>query len=218
MNKQLIAVIVIILGVIGTVFWLKNKPKDELYTVMKVPEFSMTNQNNQTITNRDMLGKVYVVEFFFTSCPTICPVMSHNLRSIEDKINDANLGFISVTIDPKRDTPARLLEYAKQIGVKSPNWHYLTSNRENIEQLSDKFNIYVGKDETTAEGLNHSGKLALVDKQGNIRSRYDKMGVPMLFYSGLNYKDPEGKEPSLGGKYHPEIEFLKEDIKKLLAE
>jgi len=58
----------------------------------------------------------------------------------------------------------------------------------------------------------------LVDKQGNIRSRYDKMGVPMLFYSGLNYKDPEGKEPSLGGKYHPEIEFLKEDIKKLLAE
>ncbi len=218
MNKQLIAVIVIILGVVGTVLWLKNKPQNELYSVMKVPEFSMTNQNNQTITNRDMLGKVYVVEFFFTSCPTICPVMSNNLRSVEDEINDANLGFISVTIDPKRDTPARLLEYAKQIGVKSPNWHHLTSDRETIEQLSDKFNIYVGKDETTAEGLNHSGKLALVDKQGNIRSRYDKMGVPILFYSGLNYKDPEGKDPSLAGKYHPEIEFLKEDIKKLLAE
>ena len=84
MNKQLIAVVVIILGVIGTVFWLKNKPKDELYTVMKVPEFSMTNQNNQTITNRDMLGKVYIVEFFFTSCPTICPVMSQN-SSHKDK-------------------------------------------------------------------------------------------------------------------------------------
>ena len=141
MNKQLIAVIVIILGVVGTVLWLKNKPQNELYSVMKVPEFSMTNQNNQTITNRDMLGKVYVVEFFFTSCPTICPVMSNNLRSVEDEINDANLGFISVTIDPKRDTPARLLEYAKQIGVKSPNWHHLTSDRETIEQLSDKFNI-----------------------------------------------------------------------------
>ncbi|MGU9937215.1 SCO family protein [Empedobacter brevis] len=218
MNKQLIAVIVIILGVIGSVFWLKNRPKDELYKVMKVPEFSMTNQHNQTITDRDMLGKVYVVEFFFTSCPTICPVMSHNLRSVEDEINDPNLGFISVTIDPKRDTPDRLLEYSKQIGVKTPNWHYLTANRKTIEQLSDKFNIYVGKDETTAEGLNHSGKLALVDKQGNIRSRYTTSGVPLLFYSGLNYKDPQGKEPSLSGAYHPEIEFLKEDIKKLLAE
>lgn len=218
MNKQLIVTVIIILGVIGTVFWLKNKPKDKLYNVMKVPEFSMINQHNQTITDRDMLGKVYVVEFFFTSCPTICPVMSNNLRSIEDDINDSNLGFISITIDPKRDTPARLLEYSKQIGVKSPNWFYLTADREKIEQLSDKFNIYVGKDETTAEGLNHSGKLALIDKQGNIRSRYSKSGVPILFYSGLNYKDSEGKEPSLGGKYHPEIDYLKEDIKRLLAE
>lgn len=218
MNKQLIAVIVIILVVIGTVFWLKNKPKDNLYTVIKVPEFEMIDQHNQTITNRDMLGKVYVVEFFFTSCPTICPVMNQNLRWIEDQINDQNLGFISVTIDPKRDTPARLLEHAQQIGVKSPNWHFLTSDRESIEKLSEQFNIYVGKDESTAEGLNHSGKLALVDKQGNIRSRYDKMGVPLLFYSGLNYKDAEGKEPSLGGKFHPEIELLKEDIQKLLAE
>jgi protein SCO1 len=218
MSKQLIAAIVIIIGVIGTVFWLKNKPKDELYTVMKAPSFSMTNQNNQMISDRDMLGKVYVVEFFFTSCPTICPVMSHNLRNIEDEIKNPNLGFISVTIDPKRDTPARLLEYANQIGVKSPNWHHLTASRDEIEKLADQFNIYVGKDETTAEGLNHSGKLALVDKQGNIRSRYDKMGVPILFYSGLNYKDPEGQVTALNGQYHPEIEFLKEDIKKLLAE
>ena len=106
MNKQLITIVVIILGVIGTVFWLKNKPKDELYTVMKVPEFEMINQHNQTITNRDMLGKVYVVEFFFTSCPTICPVMNQNLRWIEDQVNHQNLGFISITIDQKRDTPA----------------------------------------------------------------------------------------------------------------
>ncbi|WP_313376531.1 SCO family protein [Chishuiella sp.] len=218
MNKQLVTIVIIILGVIGSVFWLKNKPKDKLYTVMKVPEFSMTDQNNQTITNRDMLGKVYVVEFFFTSCPTICPIMSNNLRNVEDEINNPNLGFISVTIDPKRDTPERLLDYAKRIGVKSVNWHYLTSDRETIQNLADQFNIYVGKDETTAEGLNHSGKLALVDKQGNIRSRYNEAGVPILFYSGLNYKDTNGKTPSLSGKYHPEIEYLKEDIKKLLAE
>lgn len=218
MNKQLVTIVIIILGVIGSVFWLKNKPKDKLYTVMKVPEFSMTDQNNQTITNRDMLGKVYVVEFFFTSCPTICPIMSNNLRNVEDEINNPNLGFISVTIDPKRDTPERLLDYAKRIGVKSVNWHYLTSDRETIQNLADQFNIYVGKDETTAEGLNHSGKLALVDKQGNIRSRYNEAGIPILFYSGLNYKDPNGKTPSLSGKYHPEIEYLKEDIKKLLTE
>lgn len=218
MNKQLVIIVIIILGVIGSIFWLKNKPKDKLYTVMKVPEFSMTDQNNQTITNKDMLGKVYVVEFFFTSCPTICPIMSNNLRNVEDEINNPNLGFISVTIDPKRDTPERLLDYAKRIGVKSVNWHYLTSDRETIQNLADQFNIYVGKDETTAEGLNHSGKLALVDKQGNIRSRYNETGIPILFYSGLNYKDANGKTPSLSGKYHPEIEYLKEDIKKLLTE
>ncbi|WP_395093281.1 SCO family protein [Vaginella massiliensis] len=199
------------------VVWYKFSKKDELFTVMEVPEFSLTDQNGKTITRNSMLGKVYVVEFFFTSCPTICPVMSMNLRSIEDEIQHPDFGILSITIDPKRDTPQRLAEYARKIGVKSKNWHHLTGDRADIQTLSKEFNIYV-EDVSQATGLDHSGKFALVDKNGKIRSRYLPNGLPMLYYSGLNYLDPEGKKPSLQGEYHPEVELLIEDIRKLLNE
>ncbi len=218
MTKKVVAVAVIVIAVCGFVFWQKGKQKEELFKVMKVPEFSFVNQNGKVITPKSMLGKVYVVEFFFASCPTICPVMNRNLREIEDELNNPDFGAISITIDPKRDTPERLKLHADQLGVKSANWHFLTGDRDEIVQLSQRFNIYVGEDETTAEGLNHSGKFALVDKEGNIRSRYYSNGMPIMFYSGLNYKDPEGKEMALDGTYHPEIEWLKEDMRKLLAE
>lgn len=187
-----------------------------LYTVMKVPDFELTDQNNKKITNKDMLGKVYLVEFFFSKCPTICPVMNTNMRAIEDEINNPNFGIISISIDPENDTPQTLKEHAERIGVKSPNWHFLTGNRDYIGKLADQFNIYVGDKEDESESLNHSGMIALVDKEGNVRCRYNKENMPILYYSGLNYEDPEGRVPKLNGKYHPEREILTEDIKKLL--
>lgn len=190
--------------------------KKNLYTVMKVPDFQLTDQNNKTITNRDMLGKVYLVEFFFSKCPTICPVMNTNMRAIEDEINSPDFGIISISIDPENDTPELLKKHAQRIGVKSPNWHFLTGNRDYIGKLADQFNIYVGDKEDESESLNHSGMIALVDKEGNIRCRYNKDHMPILYYSGLNYGDPEGKTPQLTGKYHPDREILIEDIRKLL--
>src|SRR5690606_26042689 len=74
--------------------------KKSLYTVMKVPDFELTDQNNQKITNKNMLGKVYLVEFFYSTCPTICPVMNSNMRTIEKEINDPNFGIVSISIDP----------------------------------------------------------------------------------------------------------------------
>lgn len=218
MTKKAITILTIVGLVCGFVFWQKSKQKTELFKVMQVPEFQLINQEGKTITSKDMLGKVYVVEFFFASCPTICPVMNRNLREVEQAINHPDFGVISITIDPKRDTPQRLKQHAEQLGVQSPNWHFLTGDRQKIVQLSELFNIYVGQDESTAEGLNHSGKFALVDKQGNIRSRYQANGMPIMYYSGLNYKDEQGKETALDGKFHPEIEWLKEDMKILLAE
>ncbi len=190
--------------------------KKNLYTVMKVPDFQLTDQNNKKITNRDMLGKVYLVEFFFSRCPTICPVMNTNMRAIEDEINDPDFGIVSISIDPENDTPELLKEHAQRIGVKSPNWHFLTGNRDYIGKLADQFNIYVGDKEDESESLNHSGMIALVDKEGNIRCRYNRDNMPILYYSGLNYEDPEGKIPELTGKYHPDREILIEDIRKLL--
>jgi len=190
--------------------------KRNLYTVMKVPDFELTDQNNKKITNKDMLGKVYLVEFFFSRCPTICPVMNSNMRAIEDEINNPEFGIISISIDPENDTPELLKQHAKTIGVKSPNWHFLTGNRDYIGKVADQFDIYVGDKEDEGENLNHSGMIALVDKKGNIRCRYNKDNMPILYYSGLNYEDAEGKVPKLTGKYHPDRELLIEDIKKLL--
>ncbi|MDC8106371.1 SCO family protein [Chryseobacterium sp. B21-037] len=203
---------VIFLGVgFGMSYFKKN-----LYTVMKVPDFELTDQNNKKITNRDMLGKVYLVEFFFSKCPTICPVMNSNMKVIEEEINNPGFGIISISIDPLNDTPETLKQHANRIGAKSPNWHFLTGDRTYIGNLADQFNIYVGDKEDEGESLNHSGMIALVDQEGNIRCRYNKDNMPILYYSGLNYKDPEGKETQLTGKYHPDRERLIEDIKKLL--
>ncbi|SIQ03738.1 protein SCO1/2 [Chryseobacterium sp. RU37D] len=190
--------------------------KKNLYTVMKVPDFQLIDQNNKKITNKDMLGKVYLVEFFFSRCPTICPVMNSNMKAIEDKINNPDFGIISISIDPENDTPERLKEHAKRIGVKSPNWHFLTGDRDYIGSVADQFNIYIGDNEDDGENLSHSGMIALVDKDGNIRCRYNKDNTPILYYSGLNYEDQEGKTPLLTGEYHPDREILIEDIEKLL--
>lgn len=190
--------------------------RNNLYTVMKVPDFELTDQNNKKITNKDMLGKVYVVEFFYSRCPTICPVMNSNMRAIEDKVNSPDFGIISISIDPDNDTPEILKQHAKSVGAKSPNWHFLTGDRTYIGNLADQFNIYVGDEEDEGESLNHSGMIALVDKEGNVRCRYNKDNMPILYYSGLNYEDPEGKTPQLTGKYHLDREILIEDIKKLL--
>ena len=214
-KKIIIPVVIIALLFLGIGFGMSYF-KNNLFTVMKVPDFELTNQNNKKITNKDMLGKVYLVEFFFSTCPTICPVMNTNMRAIEDEINDPNFGIISISIDPQNDTPEILKQHAQRIGVKSPNWHFLTGNRAYIGKLADEFDIYVGNQEDESENLNHSGMIALVDKEGNIRCRFDANNKPILYYSGLNYEDKEGTNPKLNGKYHPDREYLIEDIKKLL--
>jgi len=192
--------------------------KKSLFTVMKVPDFELTDQNRKKISNKDMLGKVYLVEFFFSKCPTICPVMNSNMKYIEETINDKNFGIISISIDPTNDTTEVLKNHARMLGTKSPNWHFLTGNRDYIDNLADQFNIYVGDKEDQSESLNHSGMIALVDQEGNLRSRFDENNSPILYYSGLNYEDPEGKTTSLAGKYHPDREKLIEDIRKLLQQ
>lgn len=218
MKKQLWTGIILTIIIVGAFLVYRNLNRDKLFTVMQVPDFELINQNEETITHQNMLGKVYVVEFFFTNCPTICPIMNQNLKEVEQKINHPDFGVVSISIDPKRDTPEKLKIHKNKLQIKNPNWHFLTGNRKYIYELSKKFNIYVGEDESSAEGLNHSGKFALVDKKGNIRSRFDERGLPILYYSGLNYSDKNGKNQSLTGTFHPEIEWLKEDIIKLLEE
>lgn len=214
-SKVIIPLVILALLFLGIGFGMSYFKKN-LYTVMKVPDFKLTDQNNRKITNKDMLGKVYLVEFFFSKCPTICPVMNSNMKTIEKEISNADFGIVSISIDPENDTPEVLKIHANSIGVKSKNWYFLTGDRDYIGRLADQFNIYVGDKDDESESLNHSGMIALVDKEGNIRCRYNKNNMPILYYSGLNFEDPEGKTPKLVGKFHPERELLIEDIRKLL--
>jgi protein SCO1/2 len=182
----------------------------------KVPAFSFTNQDGKIITNNDYLGKVYVVEFFYTTCPTICPRMNKNLVQIQNSfIGLDDFGVASFTINPNHDTVEVLKNYATKYEITNSNWHLMTGNEEAIYKLSNEgFNIYAGKNENVEGGFEHSGNFALIDKNGFIRSRKDDFGNPKIFYKGI-VSEEEGFDDD-GEKQ--EITMLKEDIKKLLSE
>ena len=181
----------------------------------KVPDFSFTDQNGKTITNKDYLGKVYVVEFFFTTCPSICPKMNKNLVDIQDAFKgNTEFGVASFSINPEHDTTEVLKEYESQHGITNPNWHLLTGKKEDIYKLSNEgFNLYTAQDDDVEGGFEHSGNFALIDKNGFIRSRVLN-GNPVIYYNGIiseaEKTDEDGQEE--------QISMLKEDIKKLLNE
>ena len=158
-----------------------------LVKIGPAPKFELVNQDNKTISNADYKGKVYVLEFFFTTCPSICPKMNQNMLILEKKFfGNPNFGIVSITIDPKRDTPEVLKSHAELLGVKSSNWHFLTGDRQEIFDLANKgFNLYAGENSKVNGGFEHSGMFALIDKNGNIRCRKDDFGNPILYYDGL---------------------------------
>lgn len=194
--------------------------KSDLRIIADVPSFSLVNQHNQIITDQSLLGKVYVLEFFFSTCPTICPIMNRNMSDIEKKFSkEKDFGIVSITINPKYDTPEVLKNHAEHLGVTSKNWHFLTSDsQETIHNLARKFNIYVGENVNAPGGFEHSGLFALIDKNGKIRCRNDKFGNPILYYSALNFLDEEGFEEDPNGEFRPGVDAIIEDIEKLLTE
>ena len=206
-NKSYIGIsfIVLIFGIWAVPKIIAKFQKSDLVEIGPVPAFKLTNQDNKTISDKDYLGKVYVVEFFFSTCPTICPKMNESMLQLQNEFyGNPNFGIASITIDPAKDTPQILKEHANLLGVKHYNWHFLTGDKEYIYSLANKgFNLYAGENNKVAGGFEHSGLFALVDKDGKIRCRKDAQGNPILYYDGL---DPVG------------VEAIKEDIKKLLEE
>lgn len=164
--------------------------EDQLIKIGPAPKFELINQDNQKITNESYKGKVYVLEFFFSTCPTICPKMNQSMLLIEKKFfGNPNFGIVSITIDPEHDTPQVLKDHAKLLGVKSSNWNFLTGDKAYIFNLANKgFNLYAGENKKVVGGFEHSGLFALIDKNGNIRCRNDDFGNPILYYDGLDKK------------------------------
>lgn len=176
----------------------------------KVPDFTFLNQDSLIISNEDYSKKVYVAEFFFTSCPSICPIMNKNMKRVEERFGDRiDFGIASFTIDPERDTPSVLKSYAEDYGVFSQNWHFLTGEKEALYTLANKgFNIFAEVNPKVAGGFEHQGYFALIDKNGFIRSRSDQFGNPIVYYMGIDQEEVDVQE----------VDLLMEDIEKLLKE
>ncbi|MDP5044403.1 MAG: SCO family protein [Leeuwenhoekiella sp.] len=180
----------------------------------KVPHFEFVNQNGDTITEDSYKGKVFLVEFFFTRCPTICIPMNKNLVLIQDEFkDDANFGIASFSIDPEYDQPQILKEYADQYGVTDPDWNLMTGEREKIYELANVgFNLLAQENPEIDGNFQHSGLFALVDQNGFIRSRQDDFGNPLIYYRGFI---PQGT-PETDDEETSQTDILIEDIHKLL--
>ena len=150
-----------------------GKQGDTLYH--KIPDFKFLNQDSLWISEKDMAGKIYVADFFFTTCPTICPTMKTQLLRIYDKFaEDDRVRILSHTIDPEYDGVRVLKEYAKKLNITSPRWNLLTGKKSDIYRLGEKsYMVTAQEDANEVGGFVHSGAFILVDQNRHIRGIYD---------------------------------------------
>ncbi|WP_347173357.1 SCO family protein [Polaribacter uvawellassae] len=205
-----ISFVILLFGIYVVPKVVKKFQKSDLVTFNKVPEFEFINQKGNTITNKNFEGKVFVVEFFFTTCPSICPIMNQKMIDVQNEFyGNPNFGIASFSITPDIDTPEVLSQYRKEHNITSTNWQMLTGkSQEYVYDLSNKgFKLYAGNGDGEHGGFEHSGLFALIDKEGNIRSRRDAHGNPIMYYRALEENG-----------FADQITELKEDIKILLNE
>jgi protein SCO1 len=140
-----------------------------------IGSFRFINQDSVVVTETTVNDKIYIADFFFTSCRTICPVMKTQLLRVYEKIkNDSDVLILSHTIDPEYDTVALLKDYAERLDVSSKNWHFLTGNKDQVYDIAEKKYFTTAlRDETEPDGFIHSGAFLLIDKKQRIRGKYD---------------------------------------------
>ncbi|MDG1331667.1 MAG: SCO family protein [Crocinitomicaceae bacterium] len=159
-----------------------------------IPDFSYVNQDSTVVTSKSMKGKVWVADFFFSTCPTICPTMTTQMKRLHAMTKDLedDLQFISFSINPRYDQPTILRRYIKHHGIEANNWQFLTGDEEATHELGvNSFLVHVASDENAEGGYAHSPAFTLVDKEGVVR------GV----YIGTDTKD---------------VDRLEKDLRKLL--
>jgi protein SCO1/2 len=138
-----------------------------------IPAFNTVNQYGDSITNKNLDGNIYVADFFFTTCPSICPIMHRNMRNIYQQFKaDKDFKIISYSIDPKHDTVAVLKKYADKLGIAGDSWWLLNGKKEDIYTLSKSY-LVTTPQEDAKEKFIHDGFFILIDKQKHIRGFYD---------------------------------------------
>lgn len=143
-----------------------------------VPGFVYLNQDSAMISHRDYRGHIYVTDYFFTTCPTICPIMTSQMVRLQTLVNkqlaDAGVKFLSHTVDPEYDQPFRLKDYATQIGADFSNWNFVTGSKDELyDQARYGYFMTAFESDTAAGGFFHSDQMVLVDREGHIRGYYD---------------------------------------------
>ena len=148
---------------------------DEYKNIHTIAPFSFTNQDGKTITNKDFEGKIYVADFFFTTCPSICPILAKNMLSVQEKYkDDAAIKLVSHSVMPWVDSVEVLKEYAMNKNVISDKWHLLTGDRDEIYDLA-RTSYFADEDFVKTKDESefiHTENVLLIDKKGRIRGVY----------------------------------------------
>ena len=136
-----------------------------------IPDFEFINQDSQLVTNQELTEYIYISDFFFTSCPSICPIVKKQMLRIYDKYkSNSMVKLVSHTIDPKRDTADKLKRYAADLGVDTDKWVFLTGDKESLLDIADEYFVAAYEDPDAPGGFDHSGKIILVDTKRHVRS------------------------------------------------
>lgn len=180
-------------------------PDGALDTVAyQIPAWEFTSQHDTLVSAEELEGNIYLANFFFSSCPTVCPAMNYHVKQVQDRFKGyEHFRVVSFTVDPEYDTPAVLSNYAGEIGAIDGVWYFLTGDQDSLYATARNYFLNAMEDSTAAGGFLHSEHLVLVDWQGRIRSRLDEQGNLKGVYNGTSLD---------------EINKLKDDIKVLIAE
>lgn len=136
-----------------------------------IPDFRFVNQDSQWVTNATFDSVIYVADFFFTSCPSICPKVKKQMLRMYDKYKDEpGIRFVSHSIDTRRDTVDRLKVYSENLGVSGDFWHFVTGDKDALFTIANEYFVSALEDPGAPGGFDHSGRLILVDQQRHIRS------------------------------------------------
>lgn len=170
----------------------------------RIPDFYFINQDGNVVTNDSMLGNVYVVSFFFATCPTICPAMNFNLLQIQKRFSGFDeFKMLSITVDPEKDSTEALRKYANELGANTAKWQFATGDKDAIYVAARGYFLNAYEDQLAPGGFLHSQSVVLVDWDGHIRSRKDDKGNFIGAYDVLDAT---------------QLNALEEDIKVLMAE
>ena len=170
----------------------------------EIPEFDLQGTNGGAVNNETMYSTIYVLSFFFATCPTICPAMNFHLNEVERRFKGyPEFEMVSITVDPEKDTPEKLAQYQKVNNYNADKWRFLTGDKAHIYALAKGVYLNAFEDQTAEGGFLHSTSAILIDWNGNIRSRIDDNGNIVGSYDVLDIT---------------QLNDLEEDIKVLIAE